>query len=135
MYKEIPVPYNGKYTEFQSTVVNEILVWIEMNLTSRLLLDDIALKSGYTKWHLQRVFRKVVGMPLGEYIRRRRICEAAKDLCSTELQVIDIALKYQFDSQQSFANRFRAYLGTSPSIYRLSGESQNDPLLLEPKVA
>ncbi|TOQ37133.1 AraC family transcriptional regulator, partial [Vibrio parahaemolyticus] len=74
------VPYQGKYTEFQSTVVNEILVWIEMNLTNRLLLDDIALKSGYTKWHLQRVFRKVVGIPLGEYIRRRRICEAAKDL-------------------------------------------------------
>ena len=67
MYKEITVPYQGKYTEFQSTVVNEILVWIEMNLTNRLLLDDIALKSGYTKWHLQRVFRKVVGIPLGEY--------------------------------------------------------------------
>ncbi|MEX6399359.1 helix-turn-helix domain-containing protein [Providencia hangzhouensis] len=66
-----------------------------MNLTSRLFLDDITLRSGYTKWHLQRVFRKVVGMPLGEYIRRRRICEAAKDLCSTELQVIDIALKYR----------------------------------------
>ncbi|MEX6317048.1 helix-turn-helix domain-containing protein [Providencia huaxiensis] len=133
--KKLLFPTKGIYTEFQSTVVNEILVWIEMNLTNRLLLDEIALKSGYTKWHLQRVFRKVVGIPLGEYIRRRRICEAAKDLCTTDLQVIDIALKYQFDSQQSFAKRFRAYLGTSPSIYRISGESQNDPLLLEPKVA
>ncbi|MEX6256566.1 helix-turn-helix transcriptional regulator [Providencia huaxiensis] len=135
MYKEITVPYQGKYTEFQSTVVNEILVWIEMNLTNRLLLDDIALKSGYNEPVFTEGISQVVGIPLGEYIRRRRICEAAKDLCTTDLQVIDIALKYQFDSQQSFAKRFRAYLGTSPLIYRISGESQNDPLLLEPKVA
>lgn len=135
MHRQTPITHNNKYTQFQSTVVNEIMVWIENNLTNRLLLEDIAERSGYTKWHLQRVFRKVVGMPLGEYIRRRRICEAARDLCTTKMQVIDVALKYRFDSQQSFAKRFRAYLGTSPSIYRISGMSQNDPLLLKTKVA
>lgn len=135
MYNKLTISYSKKYTEFQSAVVNEILVWIEENLTRRLLLDDIAQRSGYTKWHLQRVFSKIVGMPLGEYIRRRRISEAAKDLQTTKLQVIDIALKYQFDSQQSFAKRFKAYLGTSPSLYRLANNYDNDPLLLEPKVA
>ena len=135
MHKEILVLYSQKHTQFQSIIINELIDWIEVNLTCRLLLDDIAKKSGYTKWHLQRVFRKIVGMPLGEYIRRRRISEAAKDLRSTNLQIIDIALKYQFDSQQSFAKRFRTYLGTSPSIYRVSGFRHNDPLLLRSKVA
>ncbi|EMY5618089.1 AraC family transcriptional regulator [Providencia stuartii] len=135
MYNKLPISYSRKHTQFQSSIISEILVWIEGNLTNRLSLDDIAQHSGYTKWHLQRVFRKIVGMPLGEYIRRRRICEAAKELQTTNLQVIDIALKYQFNSQQSFAKRFKAYLGISPSLYRLSDTGYNDLLLLEPKVA
>nr|ELR5113729.1 helix-turn-helix domain-containing protein [Providencia stuartii] len=135
MYNKLSISSNNRYTQFQSTVVSDIIVWIEENLTNRLLLDDIAQHAGYTKWHLQRVFRKVVGIPLGEYIRRRRIIEAAKDLRTTDMQVIDIALKYQFDSQQSFAKRFRAYLGTSPSLYRLADICDNDLPLLEPQVA
>lgn len=71
MYNKLPISYSRKHTQFQSSIISEILVWIEGNLTNRLSLDDIAQHSGYTKWHLQRVFRKIVGMPLGEYIRRQ----------------------------------------------------------------
>ncbi|SPY94318.1 right origin-binding protein [Proteus mirabilis] len=52
----------------QENVVKDIIVWIEQNLDSRLSLDIIAEKSGYTKWHFQRLFKAYTGISLGKYV-------------------------------------------------------------------
>lgn len=103
------IPSNS-LSSFNIEVIKELLLWIEVNLEKPLLLDDVAIKSGYTKWHLQRVFKQATGLTLASYIRGRRLTKAATELRLTKLPVLTIALRYQFDSQQSFTRRFKAVL-------------------------
>ncbi|HDS6182585.1 TPA: helix-turn-helix domain-containing protein [Proteus mirabilis] len=111
------IPSNS-LSSFNIEVIKELLLWIEANLEKPLLLDDVAIKSGYTKWHLQRVFKQATGLTLASYIRGRRLTKAATELRLTKLPVLTIALRYQFDSQQSFTRRFKAVFGVTPSEYR-----------------
>ncbi|MCR9668865.1 helix-turn-helix domain-containing protein, partial [Vibrio parahaemolyticus] len=81
-------------------------------------LDDVANKAGYTKWYFQRLFKKVTGVTLASYIRARRLTKAAVELRLTKKTILEIALKYQFDSQQSFTRRFKYIFKVTPSYYR-----------------
>lgn len=58
------------------------------------------------------------GLSIAEYVRKRRLHEAATLLCASELPIIDIALKYGFSSQQTFSRVFRAHFNTSPAKFR-----------------
>lgn len=97
-----------------------LLEWIESHLSERLSVDDVARKSGYTKWHMQRLFIVVTGMPLGLYTRRRRLSEAAVALRLTSRTILDIAMQYNFDSQQSFTRAFKNQFNETPARYRQS---------------
>lgn len=99
-------------------VVSEITAWIEKNLCRPLSIDDIALHSGYSKWHLQRLFVHYMGENLATYVRRRKLEEAALDLCCTTARIIEISEKYGFDSQQSFTRAFSKSHKISPHAYR-----------------
>lgn len=115
--------YNGlipsnTLSSFNIEIIKELLLWIEVNLEKPLLLDDVAIKSGYTKWHLQRVFKQATGLTLASYIRGRRLTKAATELRLTKLPILTVALRYQFDSQQSFTRRFKATFGVTPTEYR-----------------
>ncbi|VZQ84375.1 Transposon Tn10 TetD protein [Escherichia coli] len=101
----IQLRYDDK--QFHTTVIKDVLLWIEHNLDQSLLLDDVANKAGYTKWYFQRLFKKVTGVTLASYIRARRLTKAAVELRLTKKTILEIALKYQFDSQQSFTRRFK----------------------------
>lgn len=50
-----------------NSFVAELITWIEQNLDKRMMLDDVASRAGYSKWHLQRIFKQETGMPLGTY--------------------------------------------------------------------
>ncbi len=112
----------------KSAQIREILIsesaWEEMtclfasSLDQSLLLDDVANKAGYTKWYFQRLFKKVTGVTLASYIRARRLTKAAVELRLTKKTILEIALKYQFDSQQSFTRRFKYIFKVTPSYYR-----------------
>lgn len=105
---------------FYLSVIKDIILWIEHNLNKSLQLDVVAQRSGYTKWYFQRIFKRFTGMTLAGYIRRRRLTKAATELRLTTKNIGDIALKYQFDSQQSFARRFKAVFEMTPTEYRQS---------------
>jgi len=85
-------------------------------------LDDVAAKSGYSKWHLQRIFKCVTGQKLGSYIRARKLSQASIFLQLTSRPIIDIALQYHFDSQQSFTRAFRKQFSVTPDRHRRSKE-------------
>ncbi|WP_193016569.1 MULTISPECIES: helix-turn-helix domain-containing protein [Gammaproteobacteria] len=130
-------PYNGfapsnTLSAFNIDIIKELLLWIEVNLEKPLLLDDVAIKSGYTKWHLQRVFKQATGLTLASYIRGRRLTKAATELRLTKLPILTVALRYQFDSQQSFTRRFKATFGVTPTEYRkldnLCGDNFQPPI-------
>jgi len=101
-----------------TNIIGDLQKWMESHLDRPLLLDQVATKSGYSKWHLQRVFREVAGVTLGSYIRHRRLSNAATELCSGEKSVLNIALEHGFDSQPSFSRAFKKEFGQSPAAYR-----------------
>jgi len=86
----------------QAGIIRDLLTWLEGHLDQPLSLDNVAAKAGYSKWHLQRMFKDVTGHAIGAYIRARRLSKSAVALRLTARPILDIALQYRFDSQQTF---------------------------------
>lgn len=102
----------------QANIISDLIKWIEKNLEQPLSIDHVADKSGYSKWHLQRMFKKVTGQILGTYIRHRRLTHAALALRLTSKPILDIAMQYRFDSQQTFTRSFKKQFNVTPATYR-----------------
>ncbi|MWP62394.1 MDR efflux pump AcrAB transcriptional activator RobA [Gilliamella sp. Pas-s25] len=116
----------------QVSIISDLIVWIEKNLEQPLSIDHVAQKSGYSKWHLQRMFKDVTGQVLGTYIRHRRLTYAALALRMTSKPILDIAMQYRFDSQQTFTRSFKKQFNETPASYR-RGEFW-DPTGLTPAI-
>jgi len=76
--------------------------YVEDNITEKLDYDEIAKRAYVSSFHIQRAFAILCGFTLGEYIRNRRLTLAGMELLSGNLKVIDIAMKYGYDSPASF---------------------------------
>ncbi|XTZ40536.1 helix-turn-helix domain-containing protein [Salmonella enterica] len=99
-------------------IIQQLLEWIECNLEHPISIEDVAQKSGYSRRNIQLLFSSIVHMPLGTYIRKRRLCRAAILVRLTAKSMLDIALSLHFDSQQSFSREFKKMFGCSPREYR-----------------
>ncbi|MGX8941501.1 MDR efflux pump AcrAB transcriptional activator RobA [Symbiopectobacterium sp. Eva_TO] len=106
----------------QASIIRDLLNWLENHLDQPLSLDNVAAKAGYSKWHLQRMFKDVTGHAIGAYIRARRLTKAAMALCMTGRPILDIALQYRFDSQQTFTRAFKKQFAQTPASYRRAEE-------------
>ncbi|AIR70567.1 MDR efflux pump AcrAB transcriptional activator RobA [Dickeya fangzhongdai] len=106
----------------QASIIRDLLNWLEGHLDQPLSLDNVAAKAGYSKWHLQRMFKDVTGHAIGSYIRARRLTKAAVALCLTSRPILDIALQYRFDSQQTFTRAFKKQFAQTPASYRRSDD-------------
>ena len=95
--------------------------YIEDNLTEDLQIGDIAAKAYVSPFHFQRIFSALCGFTVGEYIRNRRLAFAAQELSADNAKVIDIAVKYGYDSPDSFARAFTKLHGISPSAAKEKG--------------
>ncbi len=96
---------------------------MEQNLTEALKIEDIACKAALSSFYYQRIFGALCGMTVGEYIRARRMTLAAQELAGSDIKVIDIAMKYGYDSPDSFARAFQRFHGITPSEAREPGAS------------
>jgi AraC family transcriptional activator of mar-sox-rob regulon len=106
----------------QAGIIRDLLTWLESHLDQPLSLDHVAARAGYSKWHLQRMFKDVTGHAIGAYIRARRLSKAAVALRLTARPILDIALQYRFDSQQTFTRAFKKQFAQTPALYRRSPE-------------
>lgn len=97
--------------------------YIEENLTEELDIEDVAAKAYVSPFHFQRIFSVLCGMTVGDYIRCRRLTLAAQELSSSDIKVIDSAVKYGYDSPDSFARAFTKFHGISPSAAKERGAS------------
>ena len=93
----------------------ESIDFIEKNLTEELDIEDIAAKAALSPFYYQRIFGALCGVTVGEYIRARRMTLAAQELNRKDVKVIDIAVKYGYDSPDSFAKAFQKFHGITPS--------------------
>lgn len=95
--------------------------YIEDNITNELYIADIAAKAYVSAFHFQRIFSALCGYTVGEYIRNRRLALAGEELSTGGARVIDIALKYGYDSPDSFTRAFTKFHGISPSAAKEKG--------------
>lgn len=96
--------------------------YIEEHLTDEIDIEDIARRSFSSAYHFQRVFSLLCGYTLGEYIRLRRLTLAGAELAKGGIKVIDAALKYGYESPDSFAKAFQKFHGILPSEARTHGK-------------
>ena len=101
--------------------MNCALAYIEENLTEEISYDKAAKIAYCSTYHFQRMFAYMTGVPLSEYIRRRRLTLAAFELQTSNIKVIDVAIKYGYDSPQAFSRAFKALHGVTPLLARNSG--------------
>ena len=95
--------------------------YIEAHLTEEIDYEAVAAESFSSSFHFQRVFSLLCGYTLGEYIRSRRLTLAGTELARDKAKVIDVALKYSYDSPDSFAKAFQKFHGITPSQARADG--------------
>lgn len=93
----------------------ESIDFMEQNLTNELNIEVIAGKAALSPFYYQRIFGALCGVTAGEYIRARRMTLAAQELSREDVKVIDIAVKYGYDSPDSFAKAFQKFHGITPS--------------------
>jgi AraC family transcriptional regulator len=98
--------------------LEKAVIFIENNLHEDIRVDEAAGAAGYSYYHFHRVFEAALGESVGSYIRSRRLKRAADDLLYTDKKILDIALDYQFDSQESFHRAFKRVYKISPGAYR-----------------
>jgi len=101
--------------------IQNAIDYIEENLTEELNIQDIADKAYVSAFHFQRIFNVLCGFTVGEYIRNRRLSLAAEELSGSDAKVIDLAIKYGYDSPDSFTRAFTKFHGISPSAAKLKG--------------
>ena len=95
--------------------------YIEAHLLEELDIRTVAARAYLSPFYFQRVFGALCGITVGEYIRRRRLTLAAQELADPQRRVLDVALKYDYDSPDSFARAFRRFHGVLPSEARANG--------------
>lgn len=101
--------------------MNSAIEYIEENLTTEIDYNIVAMKACCSSYNFQRMFSFITDITLAEYIRRRRLTQAALDLQNTNLKVIDVALKYGYDNSTSFARAFKALHGLTPAEAKKEG--------------
>ncbi|MGL4737410.1 MAG: helix-turn-helix domain-containing protein [Cellulosilyticaceae bacterium] len=93
-----------------------VLDYIEENLTTEILVEELAQIAGFSEYHFCHVFSDVVGMPVAAYMTKRRIQHAIYQM-SQEDRMIDVALAYGFDTHAGFYKAFKREFGCSPSKF------------------
>jgi len=108
----------GRETMSTDAFMHDLLGWIDTHLDSRLDINTVSERAGYSKWHLQRIFKQHTGYNLGEYIRAQKLKKSAERLSRTEEPILNVAISLGFDSQQSFNRSFKRQYGIAPGVWR-----------------
>lgn len=95
--------------------LNAALSYLEKNLDKEIDFHEAAKLSGTSEYHFRRLFSYLSGMSLNTYIRQRKLSQACIDLQKGNSKVIDIAIKYGYNSADSFARAFKEWAGINPS--------------------
>lgn len=101
--------------------MNAALNYLEAHLDGVVDYEALAQKACCSSYHFQRMFSFISGVPLSEYIRRRRLTLAAFALQNSDIKVIDLALKYGYESPEAFSRAFSRMHGTTPMSARSRG--------------
>lgn len=105
--------------------MNDIIDYIEKNLSEKVDYDKLASMAGCSIYNLQRLFSYVTDVSIADYVRYRRMTLAAVEVQESDIKIIDLALKYGYESPEAFTRAFQTYHNVSPSSMRKSGIRYN----------
>ncbi|WP_020428203.1 helix-turn-helix transcriptional regulator, partial [Paenibacillus riograndensis] len=98
--------------------MKDALDFMESRMTEPLRIEDVAKVAHVSPFHFQRMFAMLTGVTVADYIRKRRLTLAAQELAISKIRVLDVALKYGYESPEAFAKAFRKAHGLTPSAAR-----------------
>lgn len=102
------------------SAMNRAIDHLEANMTQKLDIEEVAKLAFSSTFHFQRMYHMLTGVTVAEYVRRRRLTLAAQEIMSGD-KVIDVALKYGYETPEAFSKAFRKMHGMSPSAAREPG--------------
>lgn len=103
------------------TGIQNAINYIEEHLTEEIDYEEVAKEAACSNFYFQRIFGILCGISLGDYIRNRRLTLAGDELSASDDKVIDIALKYGYESPESFTRAFARFHGVTPSEAKKDG--------------
>ena len=102
--------------------IQRAINYVEANITEEIDYEEAAKRAYSSTFHFQRVFGILCGMSLGDYIRMRRLSLAGEELSKGNTKIIDMAMKYGYDTPESFSRAFTRFHGISPSEAKRGGK-------------
>lgn len=102
-------------------IIEDAIDYIEGNITEDLTVGRIAREVNISAFYFQRGFSMLCGYTASEYVRLRRLSIAGEELLSSDVKVIDLAMKYGYDSPDSFTRAFTRFHGSTPTDVRRGG--------------
>jgi len=106
-------------------VIQDAVNFIEDNLLENLSIEDIASHAHSSSANFQRIFSIITGMTAGDYVRCRRLSLAGKELAESDAKIVDIALKYGYETPKSFTKAFTRFHNVTPSAARRQDANRN----------
>lgn len=103
--------------------LNKMVQYIENNLVEDINYNELSKIVGVSEYSLQRIFMFLTNISLAEYIRKRRLSKAFEELKNTDIKIIDLAIKYKYDSPISFDRAFKNMFGVTPTQCRNTSEN------------
>lgn len=103
--------------------LDNVINYIEENICGDIDYERAAQMLSTSVFHFQRIFSFVTGLPIAEYIRRRKMTLAAFDIQKSDEKIINIAVKYGYESHSSFTRAFQLFHGITPTAARIEGAS------------
>lgn len=101
--------------------ISKAIEYIEENITEDTTVEDISRNANISPFYFQKGFACICGYSISEYIRNRKLSLAGNDLMNSDEKIIDIALKYGYDSPDSFTKAFKRFHGVTPTAVRKKG--------------
>ena len=101
-----------------TNAIQSAINFMEQHITENISAEDVANHVHISSFYFQKGFRMLCGFSVIEYIRNRRLALAGGDLATTDIKIIDIAMKYGYDSPDSFTKAFTRFHGVSPTMVR-----------------
>ena len=98
--------------------INRVLKYIDEHLEERLTSQELAKVAGYSEYHFSRMFKSYMSMTIKDYVNKRRLIKASEDILGGE-KIIDVAMKYGWQSHSGFTKAFRKEFGFYPSLLRV----------------
>jgi AraC family transcriptional regulator len=99
-------------------IIQDAIEFIEKHITDPISVTDVAKNSFQSRWHFQRIFRQLTNYSVYTYIKKRRLALAGNELILSKDKIIDIALKYQYSTPESFLRAFKKEYDFNPLEYR-----------------